>query len=288
MLSRYVAYLIVSLFISFSLSVIADEQSQEAQKRAKFFANANLQEKAPAAFALQPQARDFLNNVSAKSFQQADKLVEAILADSELKQALAKWPELSITQQLPYLRKIFALECEVMAIEPPTLLIDTNTYPNRAVNFVFNTEFTGNIVDTGTVYLNPEKLTEQPHYGPLAFIIHETRHSYQYQLAQRNQPDVISQAYKHAFIAQKQLSGFSFSDFLTLNNEYEAFLFGNYVVGRLTNWQVDILNMGTYASQFDEQGQLKIDLPKMATSLSENESLLPHYNKAAEAQYLER
>lgn len=139
MLNPCFAYLVVGLFIGFSLSAIADEQSKEAQKRAKFFANANLQEKAPAAFVLQPQARDFLNNVSAESYQQADKLVEVILADSELKQALAKWPELSITQQLPYLRKIFALECEVMAVEPPTLLIDTTTYPNRAVNFVFNT-----------------------------------------------------------------------------------------------------------------------------------------------------
>ncbi|QDP00398.1 hypothetical protein [Thalassotalea sp. PS06] len=76
MLNPCFAYLIVSLFISFSLSAIAFEQSQEVQKRPKFFANAKLQEKAPAAFVLQPQARDFLNNVTAESYQQADKLVE--------------------------------------------------------------------------------------------------------------------------------------------------------------------------------------------------------------------
>ncbi|TLU66777.1 hypothetical protein FE810_04520 [Thalassotalea litorea] len=283
--TRLLSSLLVVLSVVISTQLNAEGQSEIAIKRAKFFANEQLQQQAPGAFVLQPQAREFVNSAEQKTYQQADDLVTAILAHPLLNKAITKWPELTIEQQIPYLKEIFKLEHQVLNIEPPTLLIDTTTYPNRAVNFVFKTDFSGKIIDTGTVYLNPEKLKSQPHYGPLAFVIHETRHSYQYQLAQLDQSDALSQGYKQAFIAQKQLSGFSFSDFLTLNNEYEAFLFGNYVVGRLTNWQVDMVNMGTFASQFDNKGVLKINLKAMAKKHAARQSILPAYNRAAETQF---
>jgi len=64
-------------------------------------------------------------------------------------------------------------------------------------------------------------------------------------------------------------------------------LFGNYVLGRLTHWQVDTLNMGTFASQFDQNGQLKINLAEMLKHKNVA-SLLEQYNEKAIEQFLLR
>lgn len=77
-------------------------------------------------------------------------------------------------------------------------------------------------------------------------------------------------------------------DFLTLINEYEAFQFGNYVVGALTEGVVDTLGMGAYASQYNADFSLKIDLPKLFKdheANSENQSILKAFNTLEKAQY---
>jgi hypothetical protein len=71
---------------------------------------------------------------------------------------------------------------------------------------------------------------------------------------------------------------------LTLLNEYEAFLFGNYVVGRLTDWRVDMIDMGTFASQFDSSGALKIDLEKISRENGGGNILEP-FNRLEQTQY---
>ncbi|WP_299594950.1 hypothetical protein [uncultured Microbulbifer sp.] len=261
----------------FSTAAVAD---------AKFFANPELQEQMPSAFALQPQARGFLKPAFQQTVEQGNALVAAIRADKELAEAIARWPSLTMEQQIPYLKRVFALEIAIMGVEAPKLLIDDHSYPGRMVYFDFDPKNPS----TGTVYLNPAKLAERPKYESLAFLIHETRHSFQFQHAfgetEDTQNAVIS-GYAAAFEAQKSLKGFSFSDFLTLLNEYEAFQFGNYVFGKLTNWEVDMPDMpdmGTYASQFDQHGELKIDLIALAAEESDR-SLLERYNELAKAQY---
>ena len=75
-------------------------------------------------------------------------------------------------------------------------------------------------------------------------------------------------------------------------NEYEAFQYGNYVLGKLTHWQVDMLNMGTFASQFDNQGLLKLDLIALSQQSANSSktgvkqaTLLEQYNLAAQQQF---
>ena len=75
----------------------------------------------------------------------------------------------------------------------------------------------------------------------------------------------------------------SFCDFLTLNNEYEAFQFGNYVVTVLTHGQVDTLGMGTYASQYNKDLSLKIDLPSLFEEGAND--VLEKFNLLEKAQY---
>ncbi|MFC6635457.1 hypothetical protein [Microbulbifer taiwanensis] len=248
-----------------------------------FYANPELQRQMPGAFALQPEARDFLAPAFRQTLQHGDALVAAIRKDAQLEKAIAQLASLSIGEQIPYLKRLFALETAVMGIAPPKLLIDNHSYPGRTAYFDFDPENPS----TGTVYLNPGKLAERDKYDALAFLIHETRHSYQFQRAFSGDVaarDTIAAGYADAFRAQKSLKGFSFSDFLTLVNEYEAFQFGNYVLGSLTDWQLEMPDMGTFASQFDTDGKLKIDLIRMAAEESDS-SLLERYNQLAKEQY---
>ncbi|MCX2794525.1 hypothetical protein OQJ62_06260 [Microbulbifer thermotolerans] len=257
--------------------------SSAAVAASNFYANPQLQRQMPRAFALQPEAQSFLQPAFRQTQQQGDALVSAIRKDQQLEQAISQWPNLTIEEQIPHLKRLFKLEAAVMGIEPPTLLIDNHSYPDRTVYFDFDPE----APSTGTVYLNPDKLAERDKFDSLAFLIHETRHSYQFQRAFSTGPEVddpITSGYANAFKAQKSLKRFSFSDFLTLLNEYEAFQFGNYVIGRLTGWKVQMPDMGTFASQFDSEGNLKIDLIQLSEEVSEL-SLLERYNLLAKEQY---
>lgn len=267
-------YKLSLLFFVFSLSFFANSNN--------FYASDALQKKAPEAFVLQNQDHLFLQRTVEKAISEAELLISKINSDAQLSSAIAKWPSLTVEQQVPLLKKIFALEVESFGITPPRLIIDETSYPKRMVYFDFDLTSKS----PGTVYLNPVKLHAYGPFASLAFLIHETRHSAQIQSAFDSLDD-YSQFYYPAFKAQKSLKGLGFSDFLTLNNEYEAFLFGNYVIGRLTHWQVDTLNMGTFASQFDQQGQLKINLAEMLKNKSAI-SLLEQYNDKAVEQYLLR
>lgn len=247
-----------------------------------FYASDERQKEAPVAFVLQNQDPLFLEAILANTMSDAEKLINKIIDDEQLSVAVAKWPTLTVAQQIPLLRKLFALEIESFDITPPQLIIDETSYPKRMVYFDFDLDNKS----PGIVYLNPVKLHAYGPYASLAFLLHETRHSAQIQLAFSNK-SVLGPFYYAAFTAQKSLKGLGFSDFLTLNNEYEAFLFGNYVLGRLTHWQVDTLNMGTFASQFDQQGKLKINLANLLKQ-KEKVSLLAQYNEKATAQYVLR
>ena len=254
-------------------------------ENSRFYANQNVQAESPTAFALQPEAASFVREVIQITKAEGEILVAAIAADPELLAAIANWEQLSIEEQIPYLRKVFALEYQTLGISPPELQIESGVIPGPAFF-----EFDPAVPGAGKVILNPAALAEEKNkYSSLALLIHETRHSAQFQMAFQGSPvfetGVLALGYRSSFIAQKAMMGrLSFCDFLTLLNEYEAFLFGNYVLGRLTNWGVDMIDMGTFASQFDAQGALKIDLGQLLLEPSPD-SLLDRFNILEKVQY---
>ena len=237
---------------------------------ADFFATNKVQRRFPHAFALQPESRKFLKESYKKTIEYGDRLIKAIKHDHHLYTAILNWENLSMKEQIPYLRRVFELEYKALNIQPPQLKIND---PKMQRGAFF--EFDPNKPGTGTVYINTRKLKN---YESLALIIHETFHSAQFQYAFSNNKSAHAKAHKEAFIAQKQLFGkLGFCDFLTLNNEYEAFLLGNYVLGKLTYWKLEMLGMGTFASQFNQQGHLRINLLDLSQKLG-NESLLDKFN----------
>lgn len=259
--------------------------AQSAYAHDRYFANEEVQKLAPEAFALQPEAREFHKRIGEKAKRERERFLRLIKSDSELSEKIKKFGTLNWEEKEKVLRQVFALEVKALGIKAPELIIDNTSTKNEAY-FDFDIDNPG----TGRVLLNSDEIQKDTNpYGGLLLLIHETRHSAQYQEAFKR-GDAVSKSYKAAFIAQKKLSSkiTSFSDFLTLINEYEAFQFGNYVVAALTDGAVDTLGMGTYASQYNADFSLKIDLPKLFKDHeadSENQSILKAFNGLEKAQY---
>ncbi|MBX3017887.1 MAG: hypothetical protein KF767_08360 [Bdellovibrionaceae bacterium] len=245
-----------------------------------FFANESVQRRHPEAFVLQPEAQSFVRNLEDETRLLRDALVAAIAGDPTLREALKTWETLSFDEQLPHLRRIFDLEVRLMGITAPELIFDAQRIPGRAAYFDFDLKSPG----AGKVILNPDVLAKMEKSAALALLIHETRHSAQLQLAfspaWASSP--AARSYRAAFTAQTTDIR-SFCDFLTLANEFEAFQFGNYVLGRLSDWILDLTDMGTFASQYDATGKLKLDLNQLRDN-GDPRSLLEKFNEAETEQ----
>jgi hypothetical protein len=260
---------ILTICLLFGLTI-----SSHKSLAASFYATAELQMKTPLAFVLQAESSKFLIDSIAEVKNLGTEFVKEIAKDPELLISIQNWSELTIEEQVPLLRKVFKIECQILKIKEPKLIIENDVIPGAAF-FEFDPSQPG----TGIVYLNPNKFSIEEKYQSLALLIHETRHSAQFQLAFSGSSTSLAKSYKAAFINQKKLQGtLGFCDFLTLANEYEAFLFGNYVLGKLLKWQLDMPSMGTFASQFDEHANLKIDLVELTKHVGPLE-LLSEFNK---------
>lgn len=279
----------MSLFLSLvAMTALAGESAEKSLDR-RYFANKDVQVLRPEAFALQPESKEFLLSIKDHSLKEQKSLVELIKSDEELSLKIKNFSSLTDSQKEDALRKVFALEVKALNIKAPKLIIASDVIKGEAY-FDFDLSNPG----TGTVIINLEAIKKDPNpYTALMLLIHETRHSAQLQKAfdpsLENEAEALG--FKAAFHAQKELGSklSSFSDFLTLNNEYEAFSFGNYVVGSLTNWTVDTLGMGTYASQYNTDESFKIDLHKLFLGVEAGEikdSVLDEFNRQENAQYI--
>lgn len=250
------------------------EPSREKPLDPRFFASAEKQALAPKAFALQPAALPFL--------QAHDSSADRVALTAALREGvpdLHNFANLSWEDKVPVMQRVFDIECQTLGITPPELVLSTDAPPAFF-------EFDLANPTPGKVFINPQK---NEGFDALLLLVHETRHSKQFQqafgLLEGADPSV-AEGFREAFKAQKELSGkLSFVDFCTLLNEYEAFQFANSVVGTLTDGKADTKGMGTLASQFDQNGALKVDLRQLHAQTGEgvldafNELERPHYDE---------
>ena len=243
----------------------------------RYFANAKLQKQAPAAFALMPEAAEFHKNHDNSAERAA--LAEALKKYPQLK----NFDSLTWEEKEPLLRNVFATECEVLKMTPPELVIENGAIPGAAFF-----EFDPDNPTPGKVFLNPEVLGKMDNgYAPLLLLLHETRHSAQFQDAFSGAEGPVAEGFRAAYRAQKELKGFSFVDFTTLLNEYEAFQFANGVVEQLTEGKVNTVGMGTLAGQYSDHGNLKVDLKALFEELP-HEVILDVFNELEKPHYQER
>ena len=251
----------------------------------RFFAKADFEAQAPAAFAVQPQAQAFLQAAADETQPQRDALVSALKADTKLYDQISHFDSMSWDRQVPVLRQVAALEARSMGFTLPPVEIQTGANPIPSY-FDFDPSKPG----TGKVILYPDTIAKEPNkWTALLLTVHEVRHSGQFQLAfgargKSRAQNALADGFKAAFTAQRALKGWTYCDFCSLLNEYEAFQTGNYVVGSLTNWQVDTLDEGCFSSQYDGQGQPKLDLLALSSQVGPAK-LLDAFNQREQAQF---
>lgn len=264
-------------------SQIASAKAADDAKAARFFAHAEVEALAPGAFALQPESLAVLKELEKVAAPQRLALVRAIQADAALADQVRHFDRLSWAEQVPVLKRVFTLECQVMGFKAPELVIDDNP-SNREAFFDFDPAKPG----TGKVLLYSQALAKDPNkFSALQLLIHETRHSFQFQLGngQKAGSRTLAAGFKAAFEAQHKLaSKLSFCDFCSLLNEYEAFQTSNFVLGTLTDWKVDGSEMGCLSSQYDAKGQPVIDLVALAKKVGAA-NLLNAFNELERPQF---
>lgn len=272
-------YVLILLFPSFVFATPLDP---------RFFASRETQNHFPGAFALQLESQDFVARSLPMTIQAGNTLIRAIQQTPGLASAILRFPGLTETQRVQTMNQIFFLQTKLSGFPAPELVLDNGA--QKSTFFDFNLNQPG----PGKVILNPAKLFKDANpYAALLFLIHETRHSQQFQTAIMSAGGPLrasSQAYRAAFAAQRQIFDqsikVSYCDFLTLNNEYEAFLFGNYVMENLTLGVAKTNDMGTWASQFRLGKGLRIDLPELILKVGP-QNLLNAFNELEVTQYKE-
>mgnify|MGYP000998034674 CR=1 FL=1 len=265
-------------------AVAAAPALAEGPRDPRFFIQSAVQRQYPAAFALQPEAEASLRALHEISLIQGDALVAALAADRALTADVRRFDRLELAAQKRVLRRIFEVQSGLAGVKAPALHLDDDFA--RGAFF----EFDPARPDAGKVFINAKSLgADKNKFSALLLLIHELRHSSQFQLAfepRRGPVPAYASGWNAAFRAQKALEKerTSFLDFMTLLNEYEAFRFSNYVVGRLLDFRLDAPDMGSYASQFDAKGQPKIDLPELLNRVGRARFVLEFENRE-DAQY---
>lgn len=272
------------LVLLLSLGFAAGSALAAGDPASRFFARAATQAQFSIGFALQPEALDGVRALHSLTVDDGESLYRALQAEPGLVERLRVYAQQPLPQQKALLRKVFAIECASLGIVAPELVLDEDFA--RGAFFDFDLEHPG----PGRVIINPRPAgPAEEALFPLALLMHETRHSAQFQaafgLAPSSPLQVAAREFATAFRAQKALAGdLSFLDFMTLNHEYEAFRFGNFVLGRLTEFAVDPISLGSFASQFTRGEQTKIDLVELARE-PDPRSMLERFNALEREQY---
>lgn len=277
---------LVAALVSGPMSAFAG--SPKALDPARFFANPAVQSERPEAFAVQAAGVPALIALEKVAPAQREALVAAIRGDALLTDGIRDFPTLPWAKRLAVLERLMAVECATFGVTTPPLVVHDEDGAGREAFFEFDPDVPG----TGTVHLWPVGLEGDP--APLAAVmltLHETRHSWQFQVATgvATAPvdPLIVDAFRAGFRAQKEIKKrLSFCDFCSLHHEHEAFQTGNQVIGALTGWTADTAGMGCWSSQFDGAGAPRIDLVSLAREVGP-ERLLEAFNVLEHGQFIE-
>ena len=277
------------ILLNFLLFLAATNPVMARELDPTFYANAPFHRQFPGATALTPESKKFITRSFANTFTDAQELVSKIRSTPSLDQAILNFPKLSEADRIQVMKTLFQLEVQTLKITPPELILDSTA--KKSTFFDFDPAHP----NAGKVILNPSKLFSDanPH-AALLFLVHETRHSFQFQAGFQptaKTPIELVQGYHAGFLAQKavfeQKIKVSFCDFLTLNQEYEAFLYGNIVMQMLGKGKIKTSDMGTLASQYVHPTGVRLNLPKLIRA-GGTQNLIDRFNELEIVQYRER
>jgi len=269
MIVRYV--LSLGFIVTSSLACVS---AQAQVNLDPFYANAVVQLANPRAYALTKPAIRF--HAASKHTREKERVVVQLRLNRPLAEQVKNFETLGYENQVKTLEAVFTALVRAMGIPAPTLRLEKGPQ-GRIAYFDFDPALGG----TGTIYIDPGHLQVDA-YETLILLIHETRHSAQFQLSQSRIPSALAKGYQEAFRVQHQIfqSGtrISFCDFSSLLNEHEAFEFANYVVNRLTGGKVNRIEMGTMASQFNAKSEPHLDVLQLLKSSGGDEETFQIFN----------
>ncbi|WP_156904764.1 hypothetical protein [Ferrimonas senticii] len=224
-------------------------------KADKFLANQSVQQQAPAAFVLQPQAQAFVRSAGLVTQQQVYELVAAIKQDDLLTARIAQWSDLEQSQRVEVLGQLISLQSRLWHYPEP-LLLPVVSSPQQLSGFIPRTPLNGR----SEVYLNLLELEKQPPLVQLVLLLHESRHAYQLAQTEQAPHSDLAKGFAAGFAAEQNINPVSFGDIAALTHEYEAHQFANWVIGLLFDWQWYLPSLGSHLSQFNADGSLRADL----------------------------
>jgi hypothetical protein len=224
----------------------------------------------PAAYALSPQAGPFLDALASTVAPMRRSLANRLKADTTVSAGLAAWDRATAAQQLATLKRVAAIQAEVMGCEAPSITM-TASQAAEATMMAYYQPGSG----AGEVVLYQSAIARAGKYKAIATIVHEVRHAAQYQLVQGAVPAdsderTLRTAYAASWQALDALGGegtLAYGDYAHLNVEFDAFQTGNEVASRLSNGSYDALGFGFVDTHYAADGTVKLDLVSLASTL---------------------
>jgi hypothetical protein len=242
-------------------------------------AHASVEAASPEAFVLTTAAAPFLDALARVVEPMRQTLASRLLADAVVSRGLASWNTAGASGQLTTLRRIAALEGEVMGTQVPTIVQSLDAPTTAGMMAVYQPETTG----LGTITLYADSIAKGGKDLAVATLVHEMRHAAQYQLVLANQANAsalgadqrtLANTYASAWQTMDAWGGeskLSYGDYVHLAVEYDAFQTGNEVAA--------IVSRGTYSAQ--GSGFVTVQYRADATVALDLTTLIGKYNGAA-------
>ncbi len=247
-------------------------------------AHPSVELRSPQAFTLTIEARPFLQALSRAVEPQRRQLAARLLADPAIVNGLAVWERSNTTAQLAVLKRVAAIEGEVMGFTVPPLLEQAGSPPQQGMMAYYQP----GVSDIGKVVLYPTSIARGGKYLALATLVHEMRHAGQYQLVQAADNTLsadertLATTFGNTWDAMQLLGGegqLAYGDYAHLSVEFDAFQTGNEVAAIVSQGTFDSLGFGFVDADFDAKAKPTLDLFDLAQRLAGSE-LISNVNQA--------
>jgi hypothetical protein len=239
-------------------------------------AHASVETVAPLAFVLTPASAAFVQALDAAAEPERLELAKRLKADTTITSAIANWSRAGSTGRLAMLRRVAAIEGEVMGCQVPTVTEETSANAPSGMLAYFQADSGG--VGEITIYSNA--IASGGGYLALSMVVHEMRHAAQYQLVNADQAKLtadqrtLATGYRTAWETVNALGGeskLSYGDYVHLAVEFDAFQAGNQVATLMSGGSFDQRGSGFVDTQYGVGGEPTLDLGTMIGNFSASE-----------------
>ena len=249
-----------------------DVQDAASGAQRKLLASAAVEGKDPSAFVLSPDNADFRSALAQVIDPNRQKFIAAIKGNPDLMNKFQNWNTLAQADQVATLKQVSDLEGQVMGFTPPPIVTKPGVPGDGTLGF-FAPDPQGGL---GSVTLFPDAIAKADNWTPLVTISHEMEHAHQDQIVKAAAAGQFAAGSPEATLAKgfssadqgiEQVGGenkLNYGDYAHLNNEYDAFRFGNPTGAVVSDGAANTSDLGFVDAQFDKTGAPLLDINQLA------------------------